>query len=178
MMAETVVGAEPANNTQTDDPQSFVVVEQNIDDFKSWKSEDHFKNIVPNVCVSYNKKVNVDMVSDAVAWNITNLRQPLDWPLPTETVAPGAKVKSVIWIQLFKSYVMKYMKDKVKSNYLILFNSEKYRCLRSNHSILMNYKEMCRILSPVTSESVRIVALFCFVLNKQFLNLNSHVCCF
>ena len=66
------------------------------------------------------------MVIDPVAWNITNLRQPLDWPIPTEIVAPSAKVKSVIWIKLFKEYVMKYMKNRINSNYLLTLRNTGY----------------------------------------------------
>ena len=69
------------------------------------------------------------MLSDTIARNITNLRQPMDWIIPTGTVAFGAKVKSVILIQPFKSYIMRYMKDKIKSNYLRLYNSENNWCL-------------------------------------------------
>ena len=153
MTAATGADVDHSNNN-TSEEQGLAQLEHNVDDFVSWKQEDDFKNILPNVCVHYNKKVTVEMVSDPVAWNITNLRRPLDWELPTETVAPGAKVQSVIWIQLFKSYVMKYMKAKVRCSYLRLFNSEKYRALRGDRGGCFNYREMCCRLSPFTCQSV------------------------
>ena len=162
MMGNTGVGAQPSNSQSSNADQPFGVLEESIDDFSNWKTETEFKHILPRVSVCYNKTVKVDMVSDAIAWNITNLRQPLDWPIPTETVALSAKVKSVIWIKLFKEYVMKYMKNRIKMNYLQTFNSEKYRDLRNGVCVQMNWKDMCRILSPMTSALVR--TCNCFIL--------------
>ena len=177
MMGVNVVGAQASNNNRpTPDVESSVQLEQTVDEFRNWKKEEAFKNILPKAHVSYNKKVTVVMVSDPVAWNVTNLRKPLDWSIPTDTVAPGAKVKAGIWINLFKSYVMKYMKEKVKSIFLKNFNSEKYRHLREDGNILMNYNEMCRVLTPLVSKSVRICLYLCMI--EKFLNLNSHYCCF
>ena len=177
MMGVNVVGAQASNNNRpTPDVESSVQLEQTVDEFRNWKKEEAFKNILPKAHVSYNKKVTVVMVSDPVAWNVTNLRKPLDWSIPTDTVAPGAKVKAGIWINLFKSYVMKYMKEKVKSIFLKNFNSEKYRHLREDGNILMNYNEMCRVLTPLVSKSVRNCLCLCMI--EKFLNLNSHYCCF
>ena len=163
MMEDVGVGAPPSNTQSSNGQQRFVVAEQSFDDFSNWKIEAEFKNILPNVIVSYNRTVKVDMVSDPIAWNIKNLTQPLDSPIPTMAVAPGARVKAVIWIKLFKEYVMKYMKNRIKMNYLKTFNSEKYRDLRNGVSVQMNWKEMCRILSPMTSKLVRNFTWFIIV---------------
>ena len=163
IMEDVGVGAPPSNTQSSNGQQRFVVAEQSFDDFSNWKTEAEFKNILPNVIVSYNGTVKVDMVSDPIAWNIKNLTQPLDSPIPTMAVAPGAKVKAVIWIKLFKEYVMKYMKNRIKMNYLQTFNSEKYRDLRNGVSVQMNWKEMCRILSPMTSKLVRNCTWFILV---------------
>ena len=161
MMEENVVGAQASiSNRLRTDVEPSVQIEENVTDFKNWKKEDAFKNILLNVCVSYNKTVTLLMVSDPIAWNVTNLRKPLEWIIPTDTVAPEAKVKARNWINNFKSYVMKYMKEKVKLHYLKLFNSEKYRCLRNDGAIVMNYREMSRVLSPVVSESVSFLTMF------------------
>ena len=77
-MEDVGVGAPPSNTQSSHGQHRFVVAEQSFDDFSNWKTEAEFKNILPNVIVSYNKKFKVDMVSDSIAWNITNLRQPLD----------------------------------------------------------------------------------------------------
>ena len=162
MMGNIGVGAQPSNSQSSNADQPFGVLEESLDDFSNWKTENEFKNILPRVSVSYNKTVKVDMVSDAIAWNITHLRKPLNWVIPTETVAPSDKVKSVIWIKLFKQYVIKYMKNRIKMNYLQKFWSEKYRDLRNEACVRMDWKEMCRILSPMTSELVRTCT--CFIL--------------
>ena len=162
MMSNIGVGAQPSNSQSSNADQPFGVLEESIDDFSNWKTETEFKHILPRVSVCYNKTVKVDMVSDAIAWNITNLRKPLDWVIPTETVPPSDKVKSVIWIKVFKQYVIKYMKNRIKINYLQKFWSEKYRDLRSEPCAQMNWKDMCRILSPMTSELVR--TCNCFIL--------------
>ena len=162
MMSNTGVGAQPSNSQSSNADQPFGVLEESIDDFSNWKTETEFKHILPRVSVCYNKTVKVDMVSDAIAWNITNLRKPLDWVIPTETVPPSDKVKAVIWIKIFKQYVIKYMKNRIKINYLQKFWSEKYRDLRNEPCVRMNWKEMCCILSPMPSELVRTCT--CFIL--------------
>ena len=51
-------------------------------DFQKWKDESVTKHIINNIIVDYNAKVTLPMISDSIAWNICNLRKPIDWQIP------------------------------------------------------------------------------------------------
>ena len=86
--------------------------------FLKWKEDDGYKNIINNVIVSYNRAVDVKMISDPIAWNIANLTKPFEQNIPQQAVSSNAKVKYVLWIKFFKAYVMAYMRSKWRSEYV------------------------------------------------------------
>ena len=137
-------------------------------DFLKWKNDNCYKNIINNVIVSYKKTVHVEMISDAIAWNIANLTKPTDWSIPEQAISSSAKVKSVLWIKCFKAYVMAYMRSKWKSAWIRIFNMDKYRCLRKDDSsgVLLNFKQICQMVKRIKNNEVRFFscAVVCYVL--------------
>ena len=87
---------------------STIIKEITKEDFQNWKEESEYKNILNNVIVDYMRTVEVDMIGDAVAWNIANLKKPVEWHLPSQAIGTDAKAKARIWIREFKSYMMAY----------------------------------------------------------------------
>ena len=74
---------------------------------------------------------------------------------PDRPPSDGMKVKAKKWLILFRSYALEYMKKKVMSNYLLLFNSEKYRNLRGENQSVVSFQRMTEILRDNTYEEVR-----------------------
>ena len=78
---------------------------------------------------------------------------------------------------------MDYMRSKWKSEYVKVFNQDKFHCLRNNDSLgkLLNFKQICDMIKDDKSDQVRlcipyllcVVCLFC-----ESLNFNCHVCNF
>ena len=149
-------------------------------DFSKWKYDVCYKNIINNVIVSYEKTVHVEMISDTIAWNISNLSKPIDWSIPQQAISSSAKVKSVLWNKCFKAYIMAYMRPKWKSAYVRIFNMDKFRCLRTDNSsgALLNFKQICKMVKRIKNREVRFflsVVVCCFAAS---LNFNCHICYF
>ena len=64
------------------------------------------------------------------------------------------KVKARNWLILFRSYALEWMKNKVMSDYLVLFNSEEYIDLRGTDHAVVGFKEMTKILLSNKDEKV------------------------
>ena len=71
------------------------------------------------------------------------------------------KVKARNWLILFRSYALQWMKNKVISDYLVLFNSEEYNDLRGTDHAVVGFKEMTKILLNNKDEKV-ILSLMLF----------------
>ena len=150
------------------------------EEFSKWKEDESYKNIINNVIVSYDKDVKVEMISDTIAWNIANLTKPVEWEIPQQAIPSNAKVKSVLWIKCFKSYVMAYMRLKWRSAYVRIFNTEKFKCLRTNESsgVLFNFKQICDMVKKVKNDDVRFYFVFVVCCFADSLNFNCRVCYF
>ena len=81
------------------------------------------------------------MISDPIAWNIVNLTKPIEWNIPQQAISSSAKVKSVLWIKCFKVYMQAYMRPKWRSEYVITFNKDKFKCHPTDDSsgVLLNF---------------------------------------
>ena len=177
---ERGVEATTRNDTGRDNVASHIV-ETNKLDFSGWMQDTSTRHIINNVVVNHKRAVKLEMVSDTVAWNIANLTQPLDWQIPQTAVDLKTKKKAVEWIKHFKSYAMGNMKKKWECEYVKLFNSEKYNCLREDcNSTVFSFKCIREITKTNTTGDVRIfVSVICLIVfNIHSLNLNFHVCHF
>ena len=157
------------------------IVEIKKEDFKGWMLDTSTRHIINNVVINHHRAVKLEMVSDTVAWNIANLTQPIDWQIPQTAVDLKTKKKAVEWIKHFKSYAMSDMKKKWESEYVKLFNSEKYTCLREGcNSNVLSFKCIREMTKTNTTGEVRIfvsiICLIVFIIHS--LNLNFHVCHF
>ena len=95
------------------------------------------------------------MISDSIAWNICNLRKPVDWKIPEQSITGTAKVKSVLWIKYFKSYVMAYMKIKWEAQYVKIFHLPKFIGLRTNKSTgILSFTMICKMMKSIRSFEV------------------------
>ena len=135
-------------------------------DFQKWKDESVTKHIINNIIVDYNAKVTLPMISDSIAWNICNLRKPVNWQIPEQSITGTAKVKSVLWIKYFKSYVMAYMKRKWEAKYVQLFHLPKFNGLRTNKSIgILSFTMICKMMKSIRSFEVSSYKIAIFVSN-------------
>ena len=149
----------PSTNNSTN------VDEQEEEHFTQWKQDNEKKCIINNIIVNHKKRITVSMISDSIAWNICNLRKPASWKIPEQIIAGNAKVKSVIWIKNFKKYVMAYMKEKWKAQYVRIYHLPKYSCLRKdNITGVTNYNSIVTMTNGMESQEVSCFDLFCLIL--------------
>ena len=125
-------------------------------DFAKWKEDTTSKNIINNIIVDYRKQVTVTMISDSIAWNICNLKQPIDWKIPDQIISGTAKVMSVQWIKNFKKYVMGYMKKQWETQFIRIFNLPKFSCLRTDkNTTVISFKAIREMTQDANSFEVR-----------------------
>ena len=168
------------NNNRHHPPNDIIEFGLTKKDFLKWKDDEDYKNIINNVIVSYERTVDVKMISDPIAWNIANLTKPIDWKIPQQVISSSAKVKSALWIKCFKAYVNAYMRPRWKSAYIRIFNMEKFRCLRTDESsgVVLNFKQICTMVKSIKNNEVSVllsVVVCCFAAS---LNFNCRVCYF
>ena len=145
---------------------STTVNEDCYSDFQKWKDDTVTKHIINNVIVDYNDKITLPMISDSIAWNICNLRKQVNWQIPEQSIAGTAKVKSVLWIKYFKSYVMAYMKMKWEAQYVKLFHLPKFNGLRTNKSTgMLSFRMICNMMKSIRSAEVSSYKIAIFVSN-------------
>ena len=134
---------------------STTIEENHENDFAKWKEDSTSKNIINNIIVDYRKKVTVTMISDSIAWNICNLKQPIDWNIPDQIIDGTAKVMSVQWIKNFKKYVMGYMKKQWETQFVRIFNLPKFNCLRTDkNTSVISFKAILEMTQNANSYEV------------------------
>ena len=150
-----------ANKDITSTPPSTTVHESNASDFSKWKNGEIVRSLINNVIVNYNKTVQIKDVSDNIAWNIGNLEKNHEWKNPDQVADESLKIKSLIWICCFKSYVLAEMKKEWKKEYVRVFHTDKYNCL---HKVgyfpnVISFKGLCQRLSDNKTSEVSIFVL-------------------
>ena len=149
--------AAPSTSPSAANPNASTVIKEfTKQDFSNWKEESEYKYILNNVIVDYMRTVQVDMIGDAVAWNIANLKKPVEWNLPSQAIGADTKAKARIWIREFKSYMMAYFKKKWEAEYVTRFHKEEYKCLRNDDSsVVLNFKSICEMTRNINTREVR-----------------------
>ena len=145
----------PAETASNDDNNTILEGKKN--DFLSWQSDGKVRYILCDLFESVDKCIGSAKcpVGDQSTWNVFNIQANRLDKFPDRPPSDGMKVKAKKWLILFRSYALEYMKKKVMSNYLLLFNSEKYRNLRGENQSVVSFQRMTEILRDNTYEEVR-----------------------
>ena len=85
-----------------------------------------------------------------------------------------SKIKSLIWIRCFKSYVLAEMKKEWKKEYVRVFHTDKYTSL---HKVgyfpnVISFKGLCQLLSNNKTSEVSIFVLYICLFFVNPLNFN------
>ena len=157
----------PPNIASDDDANT--TLETTKKEFRNWQSDGQIKRILCDLFHTGDKSIGCAKypVGDQSTWNVFNIRANRSDEFPARAPSEGMRVKAKNWLLLFRSYAMECMKIKVKSAYLLLFNSEEYRHLRGERTDIVNFKQMVEILENNTDEQVwywcSSLIVFCFL---------------
>ena len=156
------------NNSSTSGPVEFPVeivaagnedntlLEKDKKDFLAWQTDGITRCILCGILQTGDKSIGSKdyPIGDQSTWNVFNLTVARSIKFPYRSPTDSMKVKARNWLILFRSYALEWMKNKVMSDYLVLFNSEEYDDLRGTNHAVVGFKEMTKILFRNTDEKV------------------------
>ena len=153
-ISPVAVNITPAQIASNENPN--IILENVKNDFLSWQTDGKVKSILCDLFESGDNSIGSDKypVGDQSTWNVFNIQANRSDKFPDRPPSLGMKVIAKNWLLLFRSYALEYMKKKVMSNYLLLFNSEKYRSLRVENQSVVSFRKMCDIMKDNTNQEV------------------------
>ena len=132
------------------------LLERDKKDFLAWQTDGITRCILSDIFQTGDKSIGSKdyPIGDQSTWNVFNLTVARSIKFPDTPPTDSMKVKARNWLILFRSYALEWMKNKVMSDYLVLFNSEEYNDLRGTDHAVVGFKEMTKILKNYKDEEV------------------------
>ena len=121
--------------------------------FEKWKEVSEVKYISKGLVKDANRSFKPSELPDSIVWNIFN-RSDRDAVFPEKKPTESMIKKAVDWIKIFKKYVMETMKEMAKDEYIRIFNTSKFACLRKSNVAVVDWNELRNILRDETSKEV------------------------
>ena len=153
-ISPVAVDITPAQIASNENPN--IILENVKNDFVSWQTGGKVKSILCDLFESGDNSIGSDKypVGDQSTWNVFNIQANRSDKFPDRPPSYAMKVTAKNWMLLFRSYALEYMKKKVMSNYLLLFNGEKYCSLRGENHSVVSFQKMTEILKDYKNEEV------------------------
>lgn len=86
------------------------------------------------------KKVTIDIVSDAVVWNIVYLMELRE--LPTESPPHELRLQALLWLIDFRKQMLNLLREKIQRRYLMAANSKAWEGLRKTGEFFTTYSDL------------------------------------
>ena len=138
------------NDTNTD-------IEVRKKDFNKWIMEDDMKYMSKEIIESTDRKIKEDELPDTIVWNIFNLRSSYNAVFPVEKPNQRMFAMAYNWITVFRSYVIDVMSKHIRNEYIQIFNTSEFECLRGGNRAVVNWKEVTSLMKDETSKEVGFV---------------------
>ena len=133
------------------------VIEVNKEDFNKWIMEDDMKYMSKEIIENTDRKINEDELLDTIVWNIFNLRSSYNAVFPVEKPNQRMFAMAYNWITVFRSYVIEVMSKEIRNQYIQIFNTSEFECLRGGIRAVVNWKEVTSLMKDETSKEVGFV---------------------
>ena len=129
-------------------------IEKTKDDFVIWLHEKHEKWVVREIILSPNYQIPLGKLGHGTVWNIYNLRCEKNAKFPNTAPSSEMIVNAKKWMEVFRSYTLRVMKDYTMNEYVRIFNLPKWKDLRGDERRIVSFNEIVKKMKDSEDEEV------------------------
>ena len=106
------------------------------------------------IILSPNYQIPLGKLGHGTVWNIYNLRCEPNAKFPNTAPSSEMIVNAKRWMEVFRRYTLRVMKDYTMNEYVRIFNLPKWKDLRGDERRIVSFNEIVKKMKDSEDEEV------------------------